>query len=132
MIKSYKDLLIWQKSIDLVKEIYEVTSLFPKSEIFGITSQIQRAAVSIPSNIAGGSARSGSRELSQFLRISLGSLAELDTQITIAYQLKYLSNKHKDLISCKIEELQKKTNSLISKIKNKSLATNHSPLTTTK
>ena len=87
MIKSYKDLTVWQKSIELVTLIYKLTKLFPKEEIYGITNQMRRAAVSIPSNIAEGSSRKHRQEYLQFVRIAFGSGAELETQITISKKL---------------------------------------------
>lgn len=87
--KNYRDLLIWQKGMDLVKAVYQLTSSFPKEEIYGLTSQLRRAAVSVPSNIAEGHSRNSDKEFNRFLNISLGSLAEVDTQLEIAKQLKY-------------------------------------------
>jgi four helix bundle protein len=86
-VKSFKELIVWQKSILLVQEIYKVTSQFPQSELFGLTSQMRRAAVAIPSNIAEGKKRKTRRDFLQFLRIADGSAAELETQITIAKDL---------------------------------------------
>lgn len=86
-INSHKDLIVWQKSMDLTSTIYTLTRLFPKDELFGITSQIRRAAVSIPSNIAEGRQRGGKREYARFLRIALGSVSEVETQILIAERL---------------------------------------------
>ena len=89
-IKSFKDLKIWQKSIQLVEEVYTVSRSFPKEEMYGLQSQLRRSAVSIPSNIAEGFARLHNREYRNFLYISLGSCAELATQIIIASRLKYV------------------------------------------
>src|SRR5690606_35660521 len=83
-MKTHKDLEVWKKSIELVTEIYQVTKNFPKEEIYGLTSQIRRSAVSVPSNIAEGAARQFNKEYIQFLYIALGSLMELDTQLIIA------------------------------------------------
>ena len=93
--KSYRDLIAWKKSIDLVGKIYSFTRSFPKEEIYGLTSQIRRAAVSIPSNIAEGAGRSGHREFVQFLSIARGSLSELETQLLIAADLGYMDTKHR-------------------------------------
>lgn len=90
-MKTHKDLDIWKMSIDLVTLVYQVTKNFPKDEVYGLTNQIRRAAVSIPSNIAEGSARASQKELIQFLYIALGSLAELETQFIIANNLGYIS-----------------------------------------
>ena len=90
-IRSYKDLEIWQEGIELVNTVYTVTHNFPKEEIYGLTSQIRRAAVSIPANIAEGCARHHRNEYRQFLYIALGSLAELETLFLVAQQLEFLS-----------------------------------------
>lgn len=86
----HKDLEVWKKSIELVKIIYQKSDEFPKSESFGLTSQIRRAAVSIPSNLAEGNARSSSKETIHFIDIALGSLAEVETQLIIAKELGFI------------------------------------------
>lgn len=86
-MQTYKDLVVWQKSIDLVMEIYRITGLFPTEEKFGLVSQMRRAAISIPSNIAEGYARRSKAENGQFINIAFGSGVELDTQIIIAKKL---------------------------------------------
>ena len=121
-IHSYRDLLVWQFGVDLVCQVYKVTGGFPKAEIYGLTSQVQRAAVSVPSNIAEGHARGSSREFLHFLTISLGSLAELETQLTIALKLKYVDNTHLDSIFLKCDELGKMLRSLQKALKVKCLA----------
>ena len=88
----HKDLKAWQESMDLVVIIYKLTSKFPDEEKYGLTSQLRRASVSIPSNIAEGSARKGNKEFLQFLYIALGSLAELDTQLEIAQRLEFMQS----------------------------------------
>lgn len=93
---SHKDLDVWKLSIDLVVDIYKLSESFPKSEVYGLTSQIRRAAVSIPSNIAEGSARKNTKEYIQFLYIALGSLAEMETQLIICQRLNYISTFDKD------------------------------------
>lgn len=100
-IHSYRDLTVWQKSLALSIKIYELTELFPREEIYGLTSQMRRAAVSIPSNIAEGRCRSTKKDFVQFLRISLGSAGELSTQIEIAKCLP----KTKKLTYSEIESL---------------------------
>lgn len=85
--KSFKDLVVWQRSIELVKEVYTLTREFPRSEDFALSNQLRRAAVSIPSNIAEGSKRGTTKDFSQFLRIAIGSAAELETQLTIVAQI---------------------------------------------
>ncbi|QED37785.1 four helix bundle protein [Antarcticibacterium arcticum] len=88
---DHKDLDVWKKSMDLVEEIYRVTKEFPDHERYGLTNQIRRSAVSIPSNIAEGSGRKGDKELLQFLSFALGSLAEVETQLIIAVRLVYVN-----------------------------------------
>jgi four helix bundle protein len=83
-MNNHKDLEVWRKSVALAKDVYEATGDFPKDEVFGLTSQMKRAAVSIASNIAEGAARKGQQEFVQFLYIAIGSASELDTQIEIA------------------------------------------------
>ena len=92
MKRVHHDLKVWQEAMALVKMIYESTNSFPAEENFGLKSQIRRAAVSIPSNIAEGAARTGSKEFLQFLSISRGSLSEVETQLLIAKDLGYLKN----------------------------------------
>jgi len=91
-MKTHKDLEVWQKSVDLVTDIYGLTKSFPKEEIFGITNQLRRAAVSIPANIAEGSGRNTTGELKQFIGIAMGSLAELETLVLISSKLGYLND----------------------------------------
>ncbi len=89
---NHKELDVWKKSMDLVELIYKLSNSFPDSEKFGLTSQMRRAAVSIPSNIAEGAGRKGDKEFIQFLHIALGSLSEVETQYLIAVRLKYIEN----------------------------------------
>lgn len=89
-MKSFKDLDVWNKGIDFVAEIYKLTSRFPKDELYGLVSQMRRAAVSIPSNIAEGQGRRNAKEFIQFLYIAKGSLAEIETQLIICQRLYYL------------------------------------------
>jgi len=93
-VKNYRDLLVWKQGIELVTLIYKITQTFPKEEIYGLTSQIRRCAISIPSNIAEGHARDSLKEYIQFLSISAGSLAELQTQLVIARALKISDVSH--------------------------------------
>jgi len=106
---------VWKIGIDLVKDIYTLTNGFPNSENYGLSSQMQRCAVSIPSNIAEGAARQGKKEYVHFLYISLGSLAELETQIIIAKEISYIE----DILyfENKIEELRRKLLGFISYLK---------------
>ena len=89
-VKRYYDLVAWQKAMDLVEQIYKVTKSFPKEEVYGLSSQIRRAAISVPSNIAEGHCRNGRREFVHHLSIALGSLGEVETQVIIAKRLAYL------------------------------------------
>ena len=89
-LKTHKDLDAWKRSLDLVEVVYKVTKEFPQEELYGLTNQLRRAAVSIPSNIAEGAARGSKKEFIQFLHIALGSLSEVETQVTIAKRLGYL------------------------------------------
>jgi four helix bundle protein len=89
--RSYRDLRVWQEAIDFVKDIYLITAQFPASEVYGLTNQIRRAAVSIPSNIAEGQGRHSIKEFRQFLGIALGSIAELETQLIISAQVRILA-----------------------------------------
>lgn len=90
-IQSYRDLIIWQKSVVLVTKIYSVTGSFPPSEIYGLTNQLRRCSVSIPSNIAEGYGRNSTADYKRFLQIAVGSLYELQTQVQIALNLAYVS-----------------------------------------
>ena len=110
-IKNHKDLEVWKKSMDLVSNIYKITESFPNKELYGLTNQIRRAAVSVPSNIAEGAARNSKKEFIQFLYIALGSLSELETQIIIANRLEYLNNL--DTLSEDLKFVQKLINGLI-------------------
>jgi four helix bundle protein len=115
-IKSFKDLRIWQKGIQLVEDVYAVSRSFPKEEVYGLQSQLRRSAVSIPSNIAEGFARLHNKEYRNFLYISLGSCAELTTQVIIASRLKYIEETKANTILCDITEISKMTMSLIKRL----------------
>tara|TARA_R110002050_G_scaffold293182_1_gene449335 strand:+ start:6630 stop:6983 length:354 start_codon:yes stop_codon:yes gene_type:complete len=91
-IKSHKDLKVWQESMNFVVEAYKISENFPKSELYGLVSQMRRAAVSIPSNIAEGAGRKGEKEFIRFLYIALGSLSEIETQLEIAFRLNYIGD----------------------------------------
>lgn len=104
-IESFKQLIVWQKSIELVKEIYKITEQFPRSEIYGLVSQMRRASVSIPSNIAEGYRRKNIGEYLQFLNITNGSAAELETQIIISKDL--FKGINFDRCASLLEEVQK-------------------------
>ena len=112
-IKNFKDLKIWQKGIELVKDIYGITNSFPSQETFGIVSQMRRAVVSVPSNIAEGFMRRHNKEYKQFLYIALGSLAELETQIILSEQLGFLRNEKSNITQANMNELNKMITGLI-------------------
>ncbi len=118
-MKSHKDLDVWNRAIDLVTIIYDVTKKFPKAEIYGITNQIRRAAVSIPSNIAEGAARKHAKEFVQFLYVSLGSASELETQLLISKNLKFLSDDVSENIQKEIDAIRKMIIGLIHSLENK-------------
>lgn len=110
---SYRDLIVWKKGIDLCEIIYQYTENFPKSELYGLTSQIRRCAVSIPSNIAEGQRRSSKKEFIQFLRIAYASGAELETQLLIAKRLSFINTKDFDECNQLLEEIMKMINKLM-------------------
>jgi four helix bundle protein len=91
-VKTYQELIVWQKAMDLVEEVYNASRTFPREEIYGLTSQLRRAAVSIPSNVAEGQGRRTTPDFLRHLSIAYGSLLELETQILIATRLRYLPN----------------------------------------
>ena len=117
MTKSYKELIVWQKSFELSLLVYRLTKNFPKEELYALVSQIRRAVVSIPSNIAEGYCRQRKLEYIQFLQIAFASGAELETQLLIAKNLKYISLSDFKRANALLEEVMKMLNSLISKIK---------------
>ena len=110
--KSYRDLIVWQRSIQLVKKVYEITRTFPSDERFGLVSQMRRAAVSIPSNIAEGQARRTQGEFIQFLSHAEGSTAELDTQFLIACELGFVPENSRKEIPGLIDEVSRMLNAL--------------------
>lgn len=117
VIKSYKDLLIWQKGIDIIIKLYELVEGFPKEEIYALTSQLKRAAISISSNIAEGYGRNSTQSYIHFVSISRGSLFELETQLIVAQKLKFIKNEtlFSDLMN-QITEESKMINSFINKL----------------
>jgi four helix bundle protein len=115
-IKTFRDLLVWQKAMSLVTEIYEASRLFPKDELYGLTSQLRRAAISIPSNISEGHARRSRSEYSRFVQIALGSLNELQTQLEIAANLGYLAKSQFDDLHEKSREIERMPSSLHQKL----------------
>ena len=117
VVKDYKDLKVWQKSMELVKEIYLITKDLPKDEQYGLISQMRRCAISIPSNISEGKARQHLNEYIQFLFISLGSCAELETQIIISQELGYINKETERKILEKIDHIVRMLRNLIKGIK---------------
>ena len=117
MAKHYKDLIAWQKAMGLVSVLYDATETFPKREIYGLTGQMRRAAVSIPSNIAEGQARYSPREFRNFLRHSRGSLAELETQVFIARNRRYLTDAQATAILRHADEVGRIISGLIDSLR---------------
>lgn len=113
MEKPHKKLEAWKQSTDLVVEIYNVTNDFPHQEIYGLTNQVRRAAVSIPSNIAEGAARQTKKEFTNFLHVAQGSLSELDTQIEIANRLGFINSKCRQSLDEKMEPIDKMITGLL-------------------
>lgn len=124
VIKSYRDLIAWQKAIVMVQDIYKILETFPSEEKYGLCSQIKRSAVSVPSNIAEGWGRNSSGTYTHFLKIATGSLCELETQLIIAVELNFTSNEKIESSIGLIEEISKMLKSLINTIeKTKELET---------
>ena len=116
MIRSYKDLEIWKRGVELVTSIYMLTKGFPKSETYALVDQVRHAALSIPSNIAEGHTRQHRREIKQFLFIALGSLAELETQLIIAGKLGYLEEEKLNQSLLEMDAIGKMTRGLIKRL----------------
>ncbi|MDB2414959.1 four helix bundle protein, partial [Rickettsiales bacterium] len=116
-IKNYKDLNVWQKARILVKDIYNVSCNFPKNEQFGLTSQIKRSVVSVPSNIAEGHSRTSTKDYINYISISIGSLAEVETQLILAEDLGFVSNNETRIIFQNINELQRMLHGLRKSLK---------------
>ena len=104
-VQTYRDLLVWQKAMDLVVALYEVTRKFPKEELYGLTNQLRRAVVSVPSNVAEGQGRGNGDGFAYFLRIAMGSLQETQTQLILSHRLAYLRPDELDVLDERIEEL---------------------------
>lgn len=115
--QSYRDLLVWQKSIALCTHVYKICEMFPKSELYGLADQMKRAAVSIPSNIAEGQSRQHVKEFLNFISIANGSLAELDTQRIIAESLRFITLEHSAHLDELIIEIRKMLYALTTKLK---------------
>lgn len=119
-IKTYKELVVWQKAIKLVKEIYSLTKNFPKDEQYGLVLQMRRASISIASNIAEGYGRNSVKEYTQFYSICYGSALELETQLIISKELIYLDERQFEVIHSLLEEVIKMLRTMIYKLKEKS------------
>jgi four helix bundle protein len=117
--KTHKNLDVWNESVEFVIDIYNVTKTFPETEQFGLVSQLNRAAVSIPSNIAEGAGRLSKKEFIQFLSIALGSIAEVDTQLLICNKLGYIDDEMYNTLENKLTNIRKMTLGLRKNIYNK-------------
>ncbi len=115
--RSYKELNIWKKGVDIVDKVYKLTERFPSEERFGLASQMQRSAVSIPSNIAEGFVRHHSKEYMQFLYVALGSCAELETQLIISDRKSYITQKEFDLLEEEIDHESRMLMSLMKRLR---------------
>lgn len=122
MNRGYEDLRVWQKSLECVKAVYRATGHFPKEEMYGLTSQIRRSAVSVPSNIAEGSARKSQKEFAQFIGVATGSLAELHTQLIISRQLGFLEKKSFEELELEIIDIRRMLSGLKVSLKDATLA----------
>jgi four helix bundle protein len=116
-IKNFRDLKIWQRGVQLVEDIYQNTRHFPKEEVYGLTGQLRRAAVSIPSNIAEGFGRFHNKEYAQFLFTALGSCSEVITQLTIAQRLGFIKNSNAENLISEAEQISKMIMGLIKKLR---------------
>ena len=125
MVKNYKDLIVWQKSMAFVTAVYRLTRAFPADERFGLTNQLRRASVSVPSNIAEGHARQSDPEFARFLAIANGSLAEVDTQLTIAFNLGFVGEDDFRNGSSLADELARMIQALRSTVTNNLNPTNN-------
>ena len=114
--KSFRELIVWQRAMDLVVEVYSLTKLLPKDEVYGLSSQMRRAAVSVPSNIAEGNSRNTTKEYVRFLNIALGSNAEVETQLEICLKLKYVEANQIYKASELCTEVGKMLNSIAKKL----------------
>ena len=116
-MKTHRDLKVWSNSINLVTQVYQITNNFPKEELFGLTSQIRRSAVSIPSNIAEGAARTSRKEFHKFLSIASGSASELETQLIISKNLNYLNTENSESLINELITIQKMIQGLMKNLK---------------
>jgi four helix bundle protein len=124
-VRSYQDLIAWRKAMSLVIEVYKSTANFPRHEIYGLSSQLRRAAVSIPSNVAEGHGRATSGEFVQFLCHARGSLCEVETQVIIARELAYITGEQEHLLTAKTDQLGRVLQGLIASIQRRKSNTAH-------
>ncbi len=117
MVRTFKDLIVWQEALGLVVDVYKVTEKFPKSEMYGLTSQIRRSAVSVPSNIAEGNQRNSIPQYLQFVSIARGSLGEVETQIILSYKLDYVDKNTQDDLLLKVEKIGRLIGGLMKSLK---------------
>jgi four helix bundle protein len=127
-VRTHNDLDVWKKAMDLAAQVYSLTTRFPKEELYGLTSQIRRSAVSIPSNIAEGAARHSRKEFIQFLHIASGSVAELETQLLLAIRMGFIPG---DSIISHVEEVRKPLLGLLRSLKKKPMTHHPSLITST-
>jgi four helix bundle protein len=116
-MKNFHDLMVWQRAHDFVLKLYRSTKAFPREEIYGLTSQIRRAAVSVPSNIAEGCGRQGDRELARFCQIAMGSASEAEYQLLLAHDLGYMESKEYQELNQQLCEVKRMLNGFIQKLR---------------
>ena len=125
-MRTHKDLDVWKNAMELATEVYSLTTEFPRDELYGLTSQIRRSVISIPSNIAEGAARHSRKEFIRFLQIASGSIAELETQLLLAARIGLVSN---DRTFLRVEEVRRMLLGLLRSLKNKPVTHHPSPIT---
>ena len=121
-VKHFRELIVWQKAMDLVADVYRATELFPKTEVFGLVNQMRRCAVSVPSNIAEGQGRATTKDFMHFLHMARGSLQELETQIAIAHRLNFIPAEAEAALMSSLTEVAKVLAGLLRSL---SSSTNH-------
>ena len=118
-MNNFKKLIIWQKAREFVKDVYLITKKFPKEELFGLTSQIRRATISIALNIVEGSGRGTDKDFAHFLDIAFGSALEVEAQIILSLDLEFITNEEYDILNLKIQEIQKMIKKLTDSLRSK-------------
>ena len=119
-MNNFKKLIVWQRAREFVKDIYQVTGKFPKEELFGLTSQIRRATISIALNIVEGSGRGTNKDFAHFLDVAFGSALEVEAQIILSLDLEFITNEESDILNLKIQEIQKMIKKLTDSLRNES------------